>query len=183
MVTLFLSLPLPDDGGRLVRHHFGEATEMICPLRKARGWVQCPAWAKSKGRSGRQCAMPGNADLLDCQGQPQPPPLRSGKHATIAQQESGRILSSIWRQVVGAIPTGGPRQLRRMFADCAGGASYGDFKSGDPPPSNGDRKNEQKQKLLGDFRSRGGPYFRGRGGEFCVGTRKCKMGSVRPGAD
>ena len=98
---------------------------MICPLHKARGWVQCPAWAKSKGRSGRQCAMPGNADLLDCQGQPQPPPLRSGKHTTIAQQESGRILSSIWRQVVGAIPTGGPRQLRRMFADCADKLAYG----------------------------------------------------------
>ncbi len=29
LVTLFLSLPLPDDGGRLVRHHFGDATEMI----------------------------------------------------------------------------------------------------------------------------------------------------------
>lgn len=27
-----------------------------------------------------------------------------------------------------------------MFADYAGGASYGDFKSGDPPPSNGERK-------------------------------------------
>lgn len=116
MVTLFLSLPLPDDGGRLVRHHFGDAAEMICPLRKARGWVRCPAWAKDEGRSDRQCAMPGNADLLDCQGQPQPPPLRSGKHTTIAQQESGRILSSIWRQVVGAIPIGGPRQLKRMFA-------------------------------------------------------------------
>ena len=29
LVTLFLSLPLPDDGGRLVRHHFGDAAEMI----------------------------------------------------------------------------------------------------------------------------------------------------------
>ena len=149
MATLFLSLPLPDDGGRLVRHHFGDAAEMICPLRKARGWVRCPAWARDKGRSDRQCAMPGNADLLDCQGQPQPPPLRSGKHTTIAQQESGRILSSIWRQVVGAIPTGGPRQLRRMFADCAGGASYGDFKSGDPPPSNGERKMNKSKAFRG----------------------------------
>lgn len=94
-MTLFLSLPLPDDGGRLARHHFGDAAEMICPLRKARGWVRCPAWAKTKGRSDRQCAMPGNADLLDCQGQPQPPPLRSGKHTTIAQQESGRRLSCV----------------------------------------------------------------------------------------
>lgn len=41
---------------------------------------------------------------------------KDGQHTTIAQQESGRILSSIWRQVVGAIPIGGPRQLKRMFA-------------------------------------------------------------------
>ena len=29
LVTLFSHLPLPDDGGRLVRYHFGEAAEMI----------------------------------------------------------------------------------------------------------------------------------------------------------
>lgn len=29
VATLFLSFPLPDDGGRLVRHHFGDAAEMI----------------------------------------------------------------------------------------------------------------------------------------------------------
>lgn len=103
---------------------------MICPLHKARGWVRCPAWADDEGQSDRQCAMPGNADLLDCQGQPQPPPLRSGKHTTIAQQESGRILSSIWRQVVGAIPTGGS-------------------KSGDPPPSNGERKMNKSKAFKG----------------------------------
>lgn len=126
MATLFLSLPLPDDGGRLVRHHFGEATEMICPLRKARDWVQCPAWTKDEGRSGRQCAMPGNADLLDCQGQPQPHPLRSGKHTTIAQQESG---CGSPRQAVGAIPTSGS-------------------KSGDPPPSNGERKQDNSSRIV-----------------------------------
>ena len=86
------------------------------PIALGTGLGAMPGMGKDKGRSDRQCAMPGNADLLDCQGQPQPPPLRSGKHTTIAQQESGRILSSIWRQVVGAIPTGGLRQLRRMFA-------------------------------------------------------------------
>lgn len=58
--------------------------------------------------------------------------------------------------------------------------SQGGYKSGDPQPSSGANKSET---LLGDFRSHGSPYFRGRGGEFCAGTRKCKMGSVRPGAD
>ena len=33
LVTLFSHLPILDDGGRLVRHHFGDVNKMIRPLR------------------------------------------------------------------------------------------------------------------------------------------------------
>lgn len=50
--------------------------------------------------------------------------------------------------------------MRRMFADYAGGVSYGGSdKAVIPGRQAGANKSET---LLGDFRSRGGPYFRGR---------------------
>ena len=71
--------------------------------------------------------MPGNADLLDCQGQPQPPPLRSGKHTTIAQQESGHRLSCVRSLVqsqlvaLKAVIPGRNRgtKIRKQLPDCS----------------------------------------------------------------
>ena len=113
----------------------------------------------------------------------------SGKHASVAQMVER---PSCNRKVAGSTLAGSSRTAGKTAPDrrvirhqshrphlsamCPRAA----IKAAIPRRQTGTNKSET---LLGDFRSRGGPYFRGRGGEFCAGTRKCKMGSVRPGAD